>query len=954
MLSTRTKQINVYGKRSRRIIDAPSTENYTYDVPDTAKSNRAPLIHRMKKRENNGTAASKSKPPSPPRAVSLTKQRVRTGGSPPKKTVKRGMRVAEILAQETSRFQTPDIGEEDMGGVPGTPSRTPLSTIATNAFNSPVLSNVKIPMKVQKKPVGSPKSLVTTKALSTVQMNIKVVDAKGQTLKQEQRVMRTDIVVNKASGRKSEAPAAMIRKPRPLPPAPVEIISIGSSIDEPVQSDVQGVEGTEIRPIILSNGSSTANESEKSSLNLPPVRQPRRAVARIVISDSEEEEDEDGDNYLPPDSPPPVKPLRKSLAPPRKSMAPAPKTKAPIPNIPKPSNLKVEVIVPPASYTLPSKPTRTSVPAPPAPTSQTLPKSRLDSPVKDTQFHLSPKPKAKPPRISATGLRQGQRVIPSRYPYSLIPSPPLKPRTLTPIRRGQGRGSTTSSSLFAFGRTHAPASPPSPTTPTDSDFDLSLEFSQLDIGLAPEELEALQLPGKRPEYPEYLRPLLEECRQEESGPYEFSAFIESFPFDPILQDTNRAFGKRNTGELLRFRKIGEASYSEVFGIGNVVLKVIPLRDELRRGVGEEGEDEPAPTDARDARKEIIVTRAMGEVHDRFVKLLKTYVVRGKYPEVLLNLWDEYHERKGSESVRPDMFTASQMYAIIVLPNDGLDLEAYTFASPSKTGWRQASSLFWQVAKALAHAEQLVSFEHRDLHWGQVLVKDLQSSTKSAPLRSLSHTLNQSQVGPTARIHMDDPAHGVQATIIDLGLSRMDAGDGGSGDRVHWTAFDEEVFMGEGDYQFDIYRLMRECTNGDWEAFHPLTNVMWLHYLITKLLRHKNLKAPSIPRKPRKASAQDTPKPLPRSNSSLLNLNTAPSTAQFTEKDCYDALVDIEDWLGRCIADTVSPPAPKARAKGRPRKTTMPTQIKVADGLACVGAGEVVGYGVKRGWIRPVS
>jgi len=49
-----------------------------------------------------------------------------------------------------------------------------------------------------------------------------------------------------------------------------------------------------------------------------------------------------------------------------------------------------------------------------------------------------------------------------------------------------------------------------------------------------------------------------------------------------------------------------------------------------------------------------------------------------------------------------------------------------------------------------------------------------------------------------RAYMDDRSHGVKATIIDLGLSRMDAGDGGDGERVHWTPFDEEVFMGEGE------------------------------------------------------------------------------------------------------------------------------------------------------------
>lgn len=95
--------------------------------------------------------------------------------------------------------------------------------------------------------------------------------------------------------------------------------------------------------------------------------------------------------------------------------------------------------------------------------------------------------------------------------------------------------------------------------------------------------------------------------------------------------------------------------------------------------------------------------------------------------------------------------------------------------------------------------------------------------------------------------MDDISNGVIATVIDLGLSRMDAGDGGDGEHVHWTPFDEEVFQGEGnstnqiksyelvkdafppgDYQFDIYRMMKELTGGIWEKFHPITNILVSH------------------------------------------------------------------------------------------------------------------------------
>lgn len=95
--------------------------------------------------------------------------------------------------------------------------------------------------------------------------------------------------------------------------------------------------------------------------------------------------------------------------------------------------------------------------------------------------------------------------------------------------------------------------------------------------------------------------------------------------------------------------------------------------------------------------------------------------------------------------------------------------------------------------------------------------------------------------------MDDMAHGLQATVIDLGLSRMDAGDEDDGDRVYWTPFDDEVFMGEGksytkyvnehvneiltathltgDYQFDVYRMTKVLTGGSWSGYHPVTNVL---------------------------------------------------------------------------------------------------------------------------------
>lgn len=201
--------------------------------------------------------------------------------------------------------------------------------------------------------------------------------------------------------------------------------------------------------------------------------------------------------------------------------------------------------------------------------------------------------------------------------HSPLQPPRSKPRQLTPIRR---KGVA------------LPRVPPSPSTNTE--LDISMDLADLMLSSTPSEDHA------PPDQPPHLIPLLNECGQ--TAPVEFSAFIEAFPVHPIVQSS--CSGKA------AFQKIGEASYSEVFGIGDVVLKIVPIRNEECQDKIDA--ETPAPSDAKDVLNEIVVTRALGEMCDGFVSLLKTYVVRGRYPSLLLDLWDEYNRTKGSESVRP--------------------------------------------------------------------------------------------------------------------------------------------------------------------------------------------------------------------------------------------------------------------------------------------------------------
>jgi serine/threonine-protein kinase haspin len=97
----------------------------------------------------------------------------------------------------------------------------------------------------------------------------------------------------------------------------------------------------------------------------------------------------------------------------------------------------------------------------------------------------------------------------------------------------------------------------------------------------------------------------------------------------------------------------------------------------------------------------------------------------------------------------------------------------------------------QTALTLAVAEKKFQFEHRDLHWGNILIaptteKYTEFRIDGKPVKLLTH--------------------GVKVTIIDYSLSRMVYDGAVFYDNL---ARDEELFEATGDYQFDIYRLMRD-------------------------------------------------------------------------------------------------------------------------------------------------
>lgn len=100
--------------------------------------------------------------------------------------------------------------------------------------------------------------------------------------------------------------------------------------------------------------------------------------------------------------------------------------------------------------------------------------------------------------------------------------------------------------------------------------------------------------------------------------------------------------------------------------------------------------------------------------------------------------------------------------------------------------------YFQVAIGLAVAEEELHFEHRDLHWGNVLVSAVETN------KIASFNLNNR--------NYELPTQGVEVAIIDFTLSRIEH----NGVVIfNDLSMDPDLFVAEGDYQFDIYRLMQD-------------------------------------------------------------------------------------------------------------------------------------------------
>ncbi|KAL3069502.1 hypothetical protein niasHS_018227 [Heterodera schachtii] len=291
-------------------------------------------------------------------------------------------------------------------------------------------------------------------------------------------------------------------------------------------------------------------------------------------------------------------------------------------------------------------------------------------------------------------------------------------------------------------------------------------------------------------------------------------------------------------DFTEWTKIGEGAFGEIFKEPRdgacIVLKFIPFaanKDHCSKLVN--GDHLKS---AKFVFNELFTAKELtklsedtgnGFVTPSFTQLRMSQIVRGCFPSKLLTAWDAFKTAKPelAENDRPDTYDDERLHFLVIgLSYGGKDLEKFQIKNGGV-----CYSIFLQIAYTLAIAEHVLAFEHRDMHAGNLLVE------QCPPDEKIWYKCQGKQIAVRS--------NGVRASIIDFSLSRLEK----KGVRFFVDLsqdpglFEQDGVNDGGDYQYDVYRMMKAISNNNWASFWPQTNVYWTGYAAKKLFNNRFIK-----------------------------------------------------------------------------------------------------------------
>ncbi|KAI6900246.1 hypothetical protein KC318_g8839 [Hortaea werneckii] len=357
-------------------------------------------------------------------------------------------------------------------------------------------------------------------------------------------------------------------------------------------------------------------------------------------------------------------------------------------------------------------------------------------------------------------------------------------------------------------------------------------------------------------------------------------------------------------------KIAEASFGEVYRLS--LLSQLPgfsrADESVFKVIALTPPKEILPKSKKDRKAALKKAEAMSKPEDvaSEVKLLQRMssipgftnfrdvrILQGRPGEPFVQAFKAFNQaqkaKKKDLSIFPDpgkkaSYSEDQLWAVIEMQDAGTDLEKLIENGECTAIWN-VWDIFWQVVLTLAKGEEGAEFEHRDLHLGNICVRPAPCPALSAD-SSPALESSEAQIDTKKKLGFTD----LETTIIDYTISRCllrsEQEENDEGIAYHDLSQDPSVFEGDSteEYQYDIYRYMRgaalysdpyweppyaETTTNNhsakaqpsnaqhqptsWRSYTPITNLIWLHFILYKLLEQLDwpsaTKAPPRKKKP---------------------------------------------------------------------------------------------------------
>lgn len=346
-------------------------------------------------------------------------------------------------------------------------------------------------------------------------------------------------------------------------------------------------------------------------------------------------------------------------------------------------------------------------------------------------------------------------------------------------------------------------------------------------------------------------------------------------------------------------KIAEASFGEVYRLS--LLSQLPgfsrADESVFKVIALTPPEETLPKGKKDRKATLKKAEAMSKPEDvaSEVKLLQRMssipgftnfrdvrILQGRPGEPFVQAFKAFNQaqkaKKKDLSIFPDpgkkgSYNDDQLWAVIEMQDAGTDLEKLIENGECTAIWN-VWDIFWQVVLTLAKGEEGAEFEHRDLHLGNICVRPAPYPTLSADSPPALES-GKAQIDTKKKLGFTD----LETTIIDYTISRCllrsEQEGNDEGIAYHDLSQDPSVFEGDSteEYQYDIYRYMRgaalysdpywepscpEATTAkdsstSWRSYTPITNLIWLHFILYKLLEQLDwpsaTKAPPRKKKP---------------------------------------------------------------------------------------------------------